>query len=218
MPLYDFGPKAHTYDDFYKTEYGQIVDDLEKRLVSSLLERVPRGKALEIGCGTGHWTVFFQNKGFDVIGIDISEQMIAVAREKYPQLNCQVADAENLAQFPDASFDAVFAITVLEFVDNPEKVIKQVKRILKPKGYFLAGVLNKNSQLGREKDSDETFRNARFFSAQELHQLLLNIGMDVKIDGCLVPEDGKFLDAEQQVDYDMRLDMGLFLAGLVLKS
>jgi ubiquinone/menaquinone biosynthesis C-methylase UbiE len=78
---YDFDSVATTYDKWYETAEGKMYDRLEKKAISRYLQHIVAGmKLLEVGCGTGHWSQFFSNCGFEVIGIDISEPMITAAK------------------------------------------------------------------------------------------------------------------------------------------
>ena len=88
---------------------------------------------LEVGCGEGsklNLVVKGQAKGF---GVDISQTAIRRAKKQYPQLTFQVADAEQLP-FPEDRFDLVFSAFTLEHLSNPEKVLKEMIRVLKPSG------------------------------------------------------------------------------------
>ncbi len=216
MSLFDFNKTADRYDKFYDTEYGKKVDQLEKQLVSRLLQGTGRGKTLEIGCGTGHWTLFFKELGFKITGIDIAEKMLEIARQKLPDTECLVADATALP-FDNESFDNVFTITTFEFIEAQDKAFAQAFRVLKKGGYFLIGGLNLNSELGQNKANDETFRDAKFFTAEQLQEILSNFGKIVEIDGCVIIENGQIIDNEQILPRQDRLKNGAFLAALVQK-
>src|SRR5437867_1958115 len=79
-------------------------------------------KLLEIGCGTGLFTVKVSNAtGADITAIDISEDLLEVARQKYPQVKFQVDDAMNLS-FADNSFDGVYGSSILHHLDMEKAV------------------------------------------------------------------------------------------------
>jgi len=216
MSLFDFNKIADTYDDYYKTDIGKKVDLIEKNIVRHLLSGLPRERALEIGCGTGHWTKFFRHLGFEVIGIDISEQMLRLARKRLPQVMCIKADATKLP-FADETFRYVFAITVFEFIEDQPRAFNEAYRVLKTGGYFLIGVLNQNSELGQNKDRIETFKNAKFFTSSSLRKFLRKFGSP-QIRGGVVLEKGRILDYYKTIPENTKLEKGAFLVGLVRKS
>lgn len=166
---------ANKYDSYYETELGKKVNEIEERLMSKLLQDIPRKEMLELGCGTGHWTNFFVNQGFQVTAGDISDEMLAFVKIKNIKANIVKFDAEQIP-FPDNSFDIIASITMLEFVNNQDKVLSEVKRVLKPGGWFLLGSLNALSELGKNKENDATFKNAQFLNLEELNEKLSSIG------------------------------------------
>jgi len=96
-------------------------------------------RILDIGCGPGTISEDLLNIGENIWGIDISEDMIKIARERFSgnilssQIQFSVDDVENL-HFPDGYFDAVFGLGVLRFLDSWEKGLKEIYRVLKPNG------------------------------------------------------------------------------------
>ncbi|MFB8790963.1 MAG: methyltransferase domain-containing protein [Potamolinea sp.] len=101
-----------------------------------LLSPQPGEYILDLGCGTGHLTEKIANFGVEVLGIDSAGSMINQARNHYPSLKFELADATNL-QFTE-EFDAVFSNAVLHWIKQPEKVIAGIYRALKPGGRFVA--------------------------------------------------------------------------------
>ncbi len=99
------------------------------------------GRILEIGVGTG-LSFDDYNASTDIIGIDMSEAMIARARKRlvsgrYPFVKeLSVMDANNLA-YPDATFDGVVGQFVITLVENPERVLSECARVLKPGGQII---------------------------------------------------------------------------------
>ena len=91
---------------------------------------------LDLGCGTGQLTNKIATTGAKVIGIDRSEDMIVKAKQNYPQLKFEVADATNFQV--KQPLDAVFSNAVLHWIKQPEAVIKCIQQALKPGGRFVA--------------------------------------------------------------------------------
>jgi ubiquinone/menaquinone biosynthesis C-methylase UbiE len=176
---FDFGTAAERYEHWYDTEQGVVYDGIEKRAIGRALPESRHGnQLLEIGCGTGHWSRFFAERGFRVTGIDISAKMINVARrEGVADTRFSVADAANLP-FSDDSFDVVVAVTVLEFVAEPWKTLREMARCVGPGGRIVVGALNRHSILGiwRRFRPSDVFASAKMFSASELYGLLSHFG------------------------------------------
>ncbi|MFW5821553.1 MAG: class I SAM-dependent methyltransferase [Bacteroidota bacterium] len=186
MNIFQKSKIAEEYDAYYLSDFGKQVDKIEKEMISGLLKNIPRGEMIDVGCGTGHWTEFFVDKGFKVKGIDASTAMLNIARNKKINADFLQADSEDLP-FEDESQHFVASIAMLEFVENREKVIDEIYRILKKGGRFILGALNADSVPGRNKDEDEVFKHARFWKKDEIDPMfsrfeLLNMKQAVYID------------------------------------
>jgi len=185
---------AEKYDEYYNNESGQIIDKIEKEIFSNHLRDLPKIDLLELGCGTGHWTIFFSKLGFQITAIDESEAMIQIARsKKIPNASFQRADAAALP-FPDNSFNTVTTITMLEFVEDTEKIFDEIGRVLKPGGTFIVGCLNKLSELGKNKNNDPVFKYAHFFTPKEVENMLSRFGKPYTTSGVYLSRDFKILD------------------------
>lgn len=91
---------------------------------------------LDLGCGTGQLTEKIAKTGVKVWGIDSSKEMINQARNNYPYLWFEVADARHFQV--RSPLDGIFSNAVLHWVQEPDLVIKCVKKALKPGGRFVA--------------------------------------------------------------------------------
>lgn len=152
---------AKQYDEFYQTEFGKKIDLLEKAAITKILSNIPRCTMLELGCGTGHWTAFFVEKGFNVIATDSSKAMLEIAQSKnITNATFMQASAEQLPYCFD-TFMFIAAITMLEFTANPEKVLHEIYRIAKHQSHVLLGCLNPNSTLFKNKNKDSVFKHAK---------------------------------------------------------
>jgi ubiquinone/menaquinone biosynthesis C-methylase UbiE len=152
------------------------------------LETIPRGTLLDAGCGTGHWTRFFVEQDFQVTGIDNSEAMLQIASQKGIAAKFQQKDAVETG-FPDEHFDVVATITMLEFVAQPDDVLKELYRILKPGGYLIAGGLNRDSVLGKTAPQDPVFQTATFFTPDEWEHKLQLFGIPEIKKGVYITDD-----------------------------
>jgi trans-aconitate methyltransferase len=120
---------AELYDDkhAFVFQYGEGVLEL--------LGVKPGERILDLGCGTGPLTKQIEEQGGVVTGIDASAEMIAKARQNYPDLEFEVADAT--AFHFDEPFDAVFTNATLHWIKNADAVIRNVYDTLKPGGRFV---------------------------------------------------------------------------------
>ncbi len=105
----------------------------------------PSSAVLDIGCGAGFLTNELAKKGHQVSGIDLSEESLRVAMryDATRSVDYQLATAYSLPH-PDESFDVVCAMDVLEHVENPNQLIREASRVLKPKGLFFFHTFNRN--------------------------------------------------------------------------
>ena len=151
------------------------IDELEKRLILKLIKPNFGESLLDIGCGAGWHLHWFKNLGLEVKGIDISPYMVEEARRFLgDKADVQVMDAENL-EFADNSFDIVTLITVLEFVRNPLRVLKEALRVSKNRVFL--GVLNKYSWLNLRRKclslfKESVYKKAKFYTVRELINLV----------------------------------------------
>ncbi len=167
---------AIQYDKFYQTEFGKQIDQLEKAAIAKILSSIPGCTMLELGCGTGHWTAFFVEKGFNVIALDTSKNMLEIAQSKnIPNTTFIQASAEQIPYCFD-SFIFTAAITMLEFTANPEKALHEIYRVTKHQGHVLLGCLNPNSILFKNKTNDSVFKHARLFTKNEWIQMISFMG------------------------------------------
>jgi ubiquinone/menaquinone biosynthesis C-methylase UbiE len=187
---HDFGISASRYDLWYQTREGKVFDLFEKQAFLKLMGTVlPGNNLLEVGCGTGWWSSFFSQKGFSVTGVDISPEMIAVAREKnIASATFQVADAHNLP-FADNFFPTSAAITSLEFMGEALKVVEEMIRCTqRPGGTIYLGFLNPLAKINikRRKKKNSFYAKARFFTIEEIHRTFSRFG-EVQTTVCAFP-------------------------------
>ena len=110
-----------------------------------------RGRqVLEVGCGAGVDLARFARGGANVTGVDLAASAIALARANFDQQQLrgrfEVADAERLP-FPDTSFDLVYAHGVVQYTANPQAVVSECYRVLRPGGTAIFQVYNRVSWL-----------------------------------------------------------------------
>ena len=166
-----FDAQATEYELWYQTPQGQYADALEKELFLELIQPKCGQSLLDVGCGTGHNLAFFKELGLKAAGIDASKPMLDIAAKRLgTDVELYLGQAEKL-QFDKRSFDIVTLVTVLEFVSDPTKVLKEAARVARTQIYL--GILNKTSLLainrrikGRFRES--VYNQAKFYSIWEI--------------------------------------------------
>lgn len=177
-----FDDIAARYDEWEETLLGAISSRLEKEMFLSLFDEAGcGGPVLDVGCGTGGNALLLARRGLAVAGVDISDKMLRIARDKAAKEGIQVdflqADAGRIP-FPDVSFGTVTCLLALEFTGNQEKVIQEIHRVLRPSGCLILAILNRHSPwaaLRRIKGwrQPSVYSSAHFFSRHQVAELLL---------------------------------------------
>lgn len=203
MALFD--QSAAAYDSWCTTEIGSFVDHLEKDIIFQLALPHEGEKALDLGCGTGIYSVWLAGMGLDVTGIDASSNMLGIAKGKSTAASLNIdflqADIHQLP-FADQSFDLVVCNIVLEFVENPPQVVKEALRVLKTGGRFVCGFIGKDSPWGRmyqkqgAENPESVFAKATFFSPETVRNELSPIPPD-KIQPGLYFSENEFINSHQ---------------------
>src|SRR5581483_10609464 len=116
--------------------------------VAKFIDKTPKGKILDIGSADGVFTkvILDKSKAKQIIGIDVLKTSVSWANKhwkKYP-MRFRVGDAHKLG-FKANTFDAVFALEVMEHVFKPQIVFKEIKRVLRKNGYVIVLVPSDNT-------------------------------------------------------------------------
>jgi SAM-dependent methyltransferase len=137
--------KIEEIKDIY-TEFSKTYEkDVKKGMNYTAYRRVPQlvmkhlqtrtPRILDLGCGTGLSSLLFFKKGYEVIGIDGSPEMIDRARKlPYKKLLCQ--NLEKSLRVKDKSFDAAVMVGVMDYLDDPAIVLSEVRKKLVEDGVF----------------------------------------------------------------------------------
>lgn len=136
------------FERIYKKEAVWTESEPPKELME-LIEsgKIKPCKVLDIGCGEGFYAIYLASKGFDVTGIDISENAIEIAKENAKKQNVKIKfmplDVDNLEEIKD-KFDFVFEWAVLHhiFPERRQKYIEHIKKILNENGKYLSVCFN----------------------------------------------------------------------------
>jgi ubiquinone/menaquinone biosynthesis C-methylase UbiE len=120
-------------------DHGLLDPDIRAAWASLLLPALPPppARVADLGCGTGSITVLLTEAGFDVHGVDLSERMVAAAKNKINNAGVAAEVRQGDAAYPPlepSSFDVVFARHVLWALPDPEAVLARWTRLLRPGG------------------------------------------------------------------------------------
>ena len=147
MRGFDPDAVASSYDRVAGDYAAQFADELsnkpfDRQLLDDFAALVAdRGVVCDLGCGPGHVARYLADRGVQVRGIDLSDAMVALAREHNPDLTFEQGDARHLA-VEDASFAAIVAFYSLIHLrrDELDGVLMEFRRTLEPRGLLLVAV------------------------------------------------------------------------------
>lgn len=121
-----------------RSEYAKI----NKGVIAKRFQDLSGKRLLDIGCGYGFYTDYFRSIGADAVGVDASEKMIEIARERYPLSEFFVADITSVLDFADSSADIVFCNQVLMDIPDIEDLFSECSRVLKDGGIFYWSIVH----------------------------------------------------------------------------
>lgn len=187
---------ANRYEVINQNPYQNSFVYSRKRLNEWLDKYMPAdGKGLklaDIGCGTGYHLKRYQERGFEITGLDGSEEMLEQARLANPNIEFIKSDVDKLP-LPSANYDYALNIEVLRYLPDILPSLKEIKRILKPGGTALITaapvfqanlypVINKAALMLKPKSFTQL--KQYFHSNSELKKNCLEAGFtDIEIHG-----------------------------------
>lgn len=139
----------------------------------------PKAKILDIGCAAGRDSRIFKNKGFDVVGIDLSKKLLAIARLDNPDVTFIKADMRKLP-FENNNFNAIWANAVLHHLEKKEieTTLKEWQRILSPNGImYIRTKMGKGIWKGKDSLSIGEEREFTLLTSKELESMLTKSGL-----------------------------------------
>jgi ubiquinone/menaquinone biosynthesis C-methylase UbiE len=144
----EYDSQAADYDKSrFDDDLGRHLDYMHKKILRDLIDSSSK-RLLEAGVGTGRFATWLAKNGFDVVGIDLSGEMLEKAREKKARLNVEVdlirADAHFLP-FKESLFDGCICINVMGHIPDINGFLRQVRHALKSRGYFVFNFSNVQS-------------------------------------------------------------------------
>jgi 2-polyprenyl-3-methyl-5-hydroxy-6-metoxy-1,4-benzoquinol methylase len=215
--------KKAKYDHYWQTR------DLEKtdarsRQRSEIICRIlgqRKGNLLDVGCGRGWNALYFKEKGFQVEAVDISPEAVEITKQR--GITARVLDLEQ--DDIRGEYDVILCLEVLQFVNEPLRVLLKLESALKDKGGLILSLPNEFHFLrrlkilfGRPDLGGFNAPHLRFFYPDEIRRLLRRTGLKIveTIPVSLVPPSKGFLAAVG--DLSAKLFPGLFSLYTVVKT
>jgi SAM-dependent methyltransferase len=172
-------PRVVAFETHHQ-RYEEWFEKHEAAYISELLALRPfvpwEGRGIEIGVGSGR---FAGPLGVQV-GVDPSPAMLVYAAAR--GIEVVQGTAENLP-FVAGSFDHAMVVTTICFVDSPAEMLAEARRVLKPGGRLVIGFIDRESALGQDYLAHQAenvfYRDATFYSSDEIAQLLLETGFSI---------------------------------------
>lgn len=174
--------------DYKENQQAPIYEPLWKKL-EYFLNNIHGKSLLDYGCGDGNYSILMEKLGFNVIGIDFSSSAIEIAKNSCGSDKLTFYSADKIPDnIQKNSFDVVVMLNVLHCLSNPvrQKLLEQVRDVLKDKGYFFASVLSTDDESYPRTEWTEvepgTFNDGsgklfHFFTLDEIIKELDNINV-----------------------------------------
>ncbi len=170
-----FNKYVEKYDEWYIRNHNIAVS--EALCIRSM---GPYGKIIDIGVGTGYLT---RNLSKTIVGIDPSSRMLELASIRgFLSINTYGEELPLVENY----FDTALLIVTLCFVKNPLLILRETHRILKRNSSLITCIVPKNSLWGKYYIEQSImgksifYRYARFYTLEELEQMLIDSGFSIK--------------------------------------
>ena len=219
--LFDEWPEK--YDQWFETPIGTLVKKYENQLLLDLLQPRRGEMILDVGCGTGVFTLNILGLGTRVIGLDISQPMLVRASQKaqkYPFRG--VAGDMRFLPFADECFDKVVSMTALEFTEDGKGAVSELFRVTRKGGVVVVTTLNSLSPWAtrRKKAADRghsLFEQMTFRSPDDLRALVPVDGTVKTAIHFLKDDDPQRAPEIERDGQKQGLDTGAFVAARWVK-
>jgi len=177
-----FDPWPDKYDEWFQTPIGALVRRYESRMLLDLLQPVQGETILDIGCGTGIFTLDMLALGPRIVGLEISRPMLLRARPKVKGLPFDPLIGNMMfLPFADEVFDKTVSMTALEFVADAHRAVREMFRVTQKGGTVVVTTLNSLSPWA-------VHRQQKAQKGHQLFQKMIFRSPDEMLD--LAPVDG----------------------------
>ena len=119
---------------------GSLSRDRVKKSLKIISDLCPKS-VLDVGCGVGFFSEKLKNRlGIEVYGIDISRNALNVAKKR--GIKCKYANLDKSIPFKNEKFDLVFCGEIIEHLEDPDHLLIEIRRVLKPEGHLVLSTPN----------------------------------------------------------------------------
>lgn len=180
------------YDDFaddydasrYSTDKQKLIDISAKAVVLDLLGNIEGKSILDCGCGTGRFADIFVRSGANAIGMDISENMLSIAKKKVPGAKFIRGDVFSLP-FKEKEFDIVVCSQVLTHLHKYKEPLLEMRRVMKENGTIIIDIRNilwplRPLQILKQKIIGYNEYNPHFTHIGNIKKICSEIGLKIE--------------------------------------
>ncbi len=172
--------------DAYNQHASQFVKHFERKLdikeLDAFLALIQAGgNILDAGCGSARDAAYFMSKGYQALGIDVSEGLLAEAKKLHPEVKTEIMSLTDL-QLPDNQFDGVWCKAALLHITRQDipQVLAGFFRVLKPGGtLFIQTKKGKGEGTQPAPFDEKVTRLFTFFETDELSTMIESAGFDI---------------------------------------
>jgi ubiquinone/menaquinone biosynthesis C-methylase UbiE len=173
--IFDEWPEK--YDQWFETPIGRVVREFESRLLLELLRPGKGERILDVGCGTGVFTLDLLAAGSSVTGLELSLPMLQRAWSKTAGYPFHMVQGDmRWLPFVDGSFDKTISVTAIEFLEDARSGVAELLRVTRPGGLVVVASLNSLSpwairRKASAKEGHTIFEHVHFRSPAEMGEL-----------------------------------------------
>ncbi len=144
--MYKLYGKDKTADEIrlFLNNYVKGIKEDKRGRYNQILELIKPGNGnfLDYGCGWGHFAIEAEARGYNVTGIDLSDNEINICKLMYPETERLKFELKSIQELPDNSFDVVLSSQVIEHVHNCGTYLNEINRVLKKGGKLIISTPN----------------------------------------------------------------------------
>jgi ubiquinone/menaquinone biosynthesis C-methylase UbiE len=190
---------AKGYDGLYQNNWSAMENEFVSKQLTQLIEK-ENCKILDLGCGTGlgYFLIKENNPSVNYIGLDASNEMLKIAKQRFPEVEFANGFMSELGEFNSSSFDLIIStFTAFSYTEDVAKTIAEIIRVLKPNGKIFISALSRwsvrrfisfkfsTSEKYKTRESkSNSYSFANVYSANTIREIFLNYSFrEVKTTG-----------------------------------